>query len=71
MSGKNEGEGNRTAARRYNEHARETAERDVHEDAEPESKEQQEEMERAEREGREHAKEVDPAVDRDYQKPTR
>lgn len=67
----NEGEGNRTAARRYNEGAQETAKHGVRETPEALSDEERRELERAEKEGRERAKEVDPAVDRDYGKPTR
>ena len=70
MPQRNEGEGNRTAARRYNEGAKKTAERGTKADP-PKSDEERREMEEAEREGRERAKEVDPAVDRDYGKPSR
>lgn len=71
MPQKNEGEGNRTAARRYNEGARKTAERGIQEKPENLSDEERLELERAEEEGRSRAKELDPSVDRDYQKPTR
>ena len=70
MAGKNEGEGNRTAARRYNEAAQKTAERDVKVQP-PSSDDERRELERAEKEGRSRAKELDPAVDRDYGKPSR
>ncbi|MGB7214888.1 MAG: hypothetical protein WBE98_07605 [Gammaproteobacteria bacterium] len=68
---KNEGEGSRTAARKYNEGARKTAERGVNEKPEALSDDERRELERAEREGRERAKEIDPAVSRDYDKPRR
>lgn len=68
---RNEGEGNRTAARRYNEGASRTAEGGVREKPETLSDEERRALEQAEREGREHAKELDPAVERDYDKPTR
>jgi hypothetical protein len=71
MPQRNEGEGNRTAARRYNEGAHKTAERGIQEKPEDLTEEERLELERAEKEGRSHAKETDPAVDRDYKKPTR
>lgn len=71
MAGKNEGEGNRTAARRYNEAAQETAKKGEPPDASPQSDEERREMERAEQTGRERAREVDPAVERDFNKATR
>lgn len=70
MAGQNEGEGNRTAARRYNEGAHKTAERDVKVQP-PTSDEERRELEQAEKEGRSRAKELDPAIDRDYGKPSR
>jgi hypothetical protein len=71
MPQRNEGEGNRTAARRYNEGARKTAERGVQEKPESLSDEERRELEQAENEGRARAKELDPAVDRDYTKPAK
>jgi hypothetical protein len=71
MASKNEGEGNKTAARRYNEAARKTAHKRNLPNPEPGSAEEQREMKRAEREGRERAKELDPATSRDYTKPTK
>jgi len=68
---RNEGEGSRTAARKYNQGAKRTAERGVREKPEALSDEERRELERAEQEGRERAKEIDPAVSRDYDKPTR
>ena len=71
MPQRNEGEGSRTAARRYNEGAHKTAEHGVAEKPEALSDEERRELERAEKEGRSRAKEIDPAVDRDYSKPNR
>jgi hypothetical protein len=71
MATKNEGEGSRTAARRYNEGAHKTAKKRDMPDAAPRSDEEQREMEAAEREGSSRAKERDPAVPRDYTKPTK
>jgi hypothetical protein len=71
MAGRNEGEGNRTAARRYNEGAHKTAEKGDLPDAAPSSDEERQEMERAEQSGRARAKELDPAVERDFDKPTK
>lgn len=71
MAGKNEGEGNRTAARRYNQAAEKTAKKGTQPEAEPRSDEERKEMERAEEVGRSRAKEFDPAVDRDFNKPTK
>lgn len=69
MTGKNEGEGNRTAARRYNEAARRTARKGEPPQAAPDSDQERAELEDAEAAGRERAKEQDPAVARDYSKP--
>jgi hypothetical protein len=71
MAGRNEGEGNRTAARRYNEAARKTAEKGEHPDPSPSSEEERREIEQAEQTGRARAKELDPAVERDFDKPTK
>lgn len=71
MPQRNEGEGSRTAARRYNEGAHETAKGGVPEQPEALSDEERRELERAEKEGRSRAKEDDPALERDYTKPTR
>jgi len=71
MPNRNEGEGSRTAARRYNEGARKTAERGVREKPEALSDAERAELERAEKEGLSRAKEDDPAVERDYTKPSR
>jgi hypothetical protein len=69
MTQKNEGEGNRTAARRYNEGARRTARKGEPPAAAPQNDAERAAMEEAEREGRDRAKEHDPAVGRDYTKP--
>jgi hypothetical protein len=71
MTGKNEGEGNRTAARHYNEGAQKTARKGKQPEAAPRSDEERKEMERAEEAGRSRAKELDPAVDRDFDKATK
>lgn len=71
MAGKNEGEGSRTAARRYNEGAHKTAEKGDIPDAAPASDEERRRMEQAEEAGRSRAKEIDPAVERDFHKPTK
>jgi hypothetical protein len=61
-----QGEGNRTAARHYNEATKRFVEQGkvgpAAEAARPDSPEQQREMERAEQEGKSHAKEEDPAL---------
>ncbi len=70
MANKNEGEGNRTAARRYNEAASRTAKKGEPPEATPASDEEREALEAAEEAGRNRAKEHDPAVARDYRKPS-
>lgn len=70
---KNEGEGSRTAARRYNEAQREFADTGQVEEKAKEAKKAREgsernELERAEQVGKEHAKEEDPSLKRDYSK---
>jgi hypothetical protein len=71
MADENEGEGNKTAARRYNEAASRTAHKGALPDAEPRSDEERAAMEEAEQRGRQRAKEADPAVIRDYSKPAK
>ena len=71
MSGRNEGEGNRTAARRYNEGAHETARKGKQPEASPKSEQERREMEEGEKTGRARAKEIDPSVERDFDKPTK
>jgi hypothetical protein len=65
MAGKNQGEGDRDSARRYNEKTREFVESGKVDQAARESSEDID----AERQGRERAKELDPEVHRDYSKP--
>jgi hypothetical protein len=64
-----QGEGNKEAAKNYNEAQEKFVKsgrvEQAAEEAEPKSKEEAEELERAEAEGRRHAKEEDPAVHRD------
>jgi hypothetical protein len=69
MTAKNEGEGSRTAARRYNEGARRTARKGEPPAAAPRNDAERAALEEAERAGRERAKEHDPGVARDYTKP--
>jgi hypothetical protein len=67
----NQGEGNRDAARQYNEATQEHVKSGkVEQAARDAEKQSPQEAERAEAEGRAHAKELDPEVDRDYSKPT-
>jgi hypothetical protein len=70
VTNRNEGEGSRSAARKYNEGATKTAKKKIP-DAAPRSEREREEMEQAEEEGRARAKELDPEVDRDYSRPTK
>ncbi|HEX7044203.1 MAG TPA: hypothetical protein VF203_06290 [Burkholderiales bacterium] len=65
MAGKNQGEGDRESARRYNEDQQRFAKSGKVEQAAREAKADP----AAEREGRGRAKELDPAVHRDYTKP--
>ena len=65
-----QGEGDKEAARNYEKATREFVESGKVEKAEEKAGEQgRAEAEQAEREGLDHAKEEDPAVRRDYQKP--
>jgi hypothetical protein len=73
-SGRNEGEGNRTAARKFNKESREFAQSGKVDAAAEEAKEavqgpEREELKEAEAKGRARAREQDPAVRRDYFKP--
>ncbi|MQA64712.1 MAG: hypothetical protein GEU76_02245 [Alphaproteobacteria bacterium] len=73
-TGQNEGEGNRTAARKFNKQAREFAKSGKVDAAAEKAKEalqgpEREELKEAEAKGREQAREQDPAVVRDYTKP--
>jgi hypothetical protein len=69
---KNQGEGDRESARRYNEKAHEHAKSGKVEEAARRAGEgDPEEMKKAEKAGKKRAKELDPSVDRDYSKPTK
>ena len=70
---KNQVEGNREAARQYNEATRDFVKSGKFEEKAREAKEidasEQAELEKAEEAGKSHAKEEDPEVHRDYSKP--
>ncbi|TVP79318.1 hypothetical protein [Thioalkalivibrio sp.] len=67
-----QGEGDRESARRYNKDTREFVESGkVDEAARKAGEGDKEEMERAEETAEERARELDPAVHRDYSKPTK
>jgi hypothetical protein len=69
---KNQGEGDRESAARYNEAARKFVKSGrVEEAVERAGGQDTEEAERSEEAGRRRSKEVDPAVHRDYRKPTK
>ncbi len=69
---KNQGEGDRESAKRYNEKTQEHVESgNVEKAARKAGEGDTEEMAKAEKAGEERAKELDPSVDRDYSKPTR
>lgn len=65
MAGKNQGEGDKESAARYNEEQQKFVKSGRVEQAAREAKEDPE----AEQEGRARAKELDPNEDRDYSKP--
>lgn len=68
--GKNQGEGDREAARRYNQDQREFVESGKVEEAAEQAKGQDPaEAEAAEKAGKDRAKEFDPEETRDYRKP--
>jgi hypothetical protein len=72
---RNQGEGNKEAARRFNKETRqfletEEAKKRLTEGAELDEEEEAEGLE-AEKRGRQRAKEADPEVVRDYDQPTR
>ncbi len=68
----NQGEGDRESARQYNEDTREFVESGRVDEAARNAHEQDPtEAEDAEEAGRDRAKEQDPSVHRDYEKPTR
>ncbi len=69
---RNQGEGDRESAKRYNEDTQKFVESGkVDEAAKKAGQGDKKEMERAEQAGKDRAKELDPAVDRDYSKPTK
>ena len=69
---KNQGEGDRESAKRYNEDTRDYVKSGKVEKAAKEAgKGDREKMEQAEKAGEKRAKELDPSVDRNYSKPTR
>jgi hypothetical protein len=69
---KNQGEGDRESAERYNEKTQEFVESGkVDEAARRAGEGDPEEMRKAEEAGKKRAKELDPAVERDYSKPTK
>lgn len=68
----NQGEGDRESARRYNEATRDFVKSGkVDEAARRAADQDPEEARRSEQKGRERAKEVDPAVHREYDKPVK
>jgi hypothetical protein len=70
--GENQGEGDRESAERYNEATHEFVQSGKVDDAaEHAAGQDPQEARRSEREAREHAKEEDPAVHRDYDKPVK
>jgi hypothetical protein len=71
MAGKNEGEGSRTAARRYNEATQAAAKKQGRERAAQLSDQERREGEAAEEAGRRRAKELDPEEHRDFDRPTK
>ncbi len=70
---KNQGEGNREAAKQYNEATQDFVEsgkvRDAAEQAGQVSQTEKAKLKDAERTGKQHAKEEDPALKRDYRQP--
>ncbi|MCA1804856.1 MAG: hypothetical protein LC646_05840 [Xanthomonadaceae bacterium] len=71
-SNENQGEGDRESAKRYNEATQKFVESGKVDEAARKAAEQDpEEAKRSERKGRERAKEVDPAVHREYDKPAK
>lgn len=69
---RNQGEGDRESAKRYNEKTKKFVESGkVEEAARNAGKGDKQAMERAERAGKDRAKELDPAVNRNYSKPTK
>ncbi len=71
-SNKNQGEGDRESAKRYNEATQKFVKSGkVDEAARKAAGQDPEEAKKSERKGRERAKEVDPAVHRKYDKPVK
>ena len=69
---RNQGEGDRESAKRYNESTQDFVKSGKVEEAARKAGEgDKEDMERAEKAGRERAKELDPALQRDYSRPTK
>lgn len=69
---KNQGEGDRESAKRYNENTQEYVKSGkVEKAARDAGKGDPEEMKKAEKAGKERAKELDPSVERDFSKPTK
>jgi hypothetical protein len=71
MAGKNEGEGSRTAARRYNEATQAAAKKQGREHGPQLSEKERREAEAAEEAGKRRAKELDPEEHRDFDHPTK
>lgn len=68
----NQGEGDRESAKRYNRNTQEFVKSGkVEEAAKRAGDADPKELEEAEKEGKKRSKELDPAVERDYSKPTR
>lgn len=69
---RNQGEGDLESGRRYNEKTQKFVESGkVDEAARKAGEGDKQEMERAEQSGKDRAKELDPAVERNYSKPTK
>jgi hypothetical protein len=69
---KNQGEGDRESAKRFNKNEQEFVKSGkVDKAARKAGEGDEQEMERAEKAGKERAKELDPGVDRNYSKPTK
>lgn len=66
-----QGEGDREAARKYNEATRRFVKSSKAKHARKTTNLSQADLERAEETGKKHAKEEDPSVHRDYKKPNR
>jgi hypothetical protein len=71
MANRNEGEGSRSAARRYNDGATKTARKKKMRNAAPRSDRERAEMEEAEEKRRARAKALDPTAERDYSHPAK